>query len=46
MDEASLLSISGSSRFENDIVEELKRIGFEGCTREVSHFPGAREESC
>ncbi|GMH65945.1 hypothetical protein TL16_g04320 [Triparma laevis f. inornata] len=40
MDEASLLSIPGSSRFENDIVEELKRFGFEGLMSEVSPFPG------
>ncbi|GMH53493.1 hypothetical protein TL16_g01465 [Triparma laevis f. inornata] len=41
MDKASLLSISsGFGRFENDIVEELKRFGFEGFTREVSPYPG------
>ncbi|GMH67649.1 hypothetical protein TL16_g04735 [Triparma laevis f. inornata] len=40
MDEASLLSISGSSRFEDEIVKELKSFGFEGFTREVFPFPG------
>ena len=38
MDEAALRKISGSERFEKDIVRELERFGFTGFKREVSPF--------
>ena len=40
MDEAALLTIAGSERFEEDIAKELELFGFTGFKREVSPFAG------
>ena len=38
MDEAALLTIAGSERFEQNITKELERFGFTGFKREMSPF--------
>ena len=39
MEEASIPGSTGSDCFENNIVQDLERFGFEGFKREVSPFP-------